>query len=98
MAKTTSKENSGKKSANASSKKTSKQSPSTKLKSSQLMKLFVDELKDIYWAEKALTKAIPKMINNATSKKLIDALENHLEETEEQVTRVEEVFEILGKK
>ena len=48
------------------------------MKSSQLMKLFETELKDIYWAEKALTKAIPKMIKNATSEELIEALENHL--------------------
>ncbi len=66
--------------------------------SSQLMKLFEDELKDIYWAEKALTKAIPKMIKNATSAELIDALENHLEETKEHIIRAEQVFEILGKK
>lgn len=75
-----------------------KKSPSTGMKSSQLMKLFEDELKDIYWAEKALTKALPKMIKNATSKKLIDALESHLAETEDQVERVEQVFELLGKK
>ena len=66
--------------------------------SSQLMKLFEDELKDIYWAEKALTKAIPKMVKNATSEELITALEDHLTETKEQVKRVEQVFEILGKK
>ncbi len=68
------------------------------MQSSQLMKLFEDELKDIYWAEKALTKAIPKMIKNATSTELIKALSNHLTETEEQVKRVEQVFEIMGKK
>lgn len=68
------------------------------MQSSQLMKLFEEELKDIYWAEKALIKAIPKMIKNATSEELIEALENHLTETEEQVKRVEQVFEILGKK
>jgi len=68
------------------------------MQSSQLMKLFEEELKDIYWAEKALTKAIPKMIKNATSPDLIDALENHLMETEEQVKRVEQVFELTGKK
>jgi ferritin-like metal-binding protein YciE len=71
---------------------------STGMASSQLMKLFEDQLKDIYWAEKALTKAIPKMIKNATSEELIEALENHLEETQEQVSRVEQVFETLGKK
>ena len=68
------------------------------MQSSQLMKLFEDELKDIYWAEKALTKAIPKMIKNATSAELIEALDNHLMETEEQVKRVEQVFELTGKK
>ncbi len=68
------------------------------MQSSQLMKLFEEELKDIYWAEKALTKAIPKMIKNATSAELIEALENHLMETEEQVKRVEQVFELTGKK
>ena len=68
------------------------------MQSSQLMKLFEEELKDIYWAEKALTKAIPKMIKNATSAELIEALDNHLMETEEQVKRVEQVFELTGKK
>lgn len=68
------------------------------LESSQLMKLFEDSLKDIYWAEKALTKAIPKMIKNATSDELIEALENHLEETEEQVSRLGSVFKSIGKK
>jgi len=68
------------------------------MQSSQLMKLFEDGLKDIYWAEKALTKALPKMIKNATSEELIDALESHLSETEGQIERVERVFGILGKK
>ena len=68
------------------------------MKHSQLMELFEDELKDIYWAEKALTTAIPKMIKNATSQELIEALTGHLAETEKQVTRVEQVFEIIGKK
>ena len=66
--------------------------------STQLMKLFEDEIKDIYWAEKALVKAIPKMIKNSTSKELIQALEKHLKETENHVTRVEKVFDIIGKK
>jgi len=68
------------------------------LQSSQLMKLFEEELKDIYWAEKALTKAIPKMIKNATSEELIEGLEEHLTETEEQVNRLEEVFQAIDKK
>lgn len=95
-----------KSSSNARSSSTMSKSNSDKeqlefsqgMQSSQLMKLFEEELKDIYWAEKALTKAIPKMIKNATSEDLIEALENHLTETEEQIKRVEQVFEIIGKK
>jgi ferritin-like metal-binding protein YciE len=68
------------------------------MQSSQLMKLFEDELKDIYWAEIALTKAIPKMIEQATSEELITALTRHLAETTQQVTRAEEVFACIGKK
>jgi ferritin-like metal-binding protein YciE len=71
---------------------------STMVQSSKLMKLFEEELKDIYWAEKTLTKAIPKMIKNATSNELIDALQSHLKETEEHVVRVEKVFDILDKR
>src|ERR1700742_2073335 len=70
----------------------------TNMKKSQLMKLFEDELKDIYWAEKALTKALPKMAKKATSPELIKAIENHLGETEAQVKKVEEVFDSIGKK
>lgn len=65
---------------------------------SKLMKLLEDGLKDIYWAEKALTKALPKMVKNATSEELVNAIENHLAETEEQIKKVERVFEMLGKK
>ncbi len=59
--------------------------------------LFEDSLKDIYWAEKALVKALPKMTKNATSKELITALQDHLSVTIGQVKRLEEVFELLGK-
>lgn len=90
--------NSGTKSSKNGSRTKEASDVSSEMQTSQLMKLFEDELKDIYWAEKALTKAIPKMIKNATSEELIDALTNHLAETEEQVTRVEQVFESIGKK
>ncbi len=63
-----------------------------------LRDLFVDGLKDIYWAEKALTKAIPKMIKNATDEDLVEALTDHLEVTKTQVTRLEEVFSLIGEK
>jgi ferritin-like metal-binding protein YciE len=79
-------------------KQSKEKSTNGSMQSSQLMKLFEDELKDIYWAEKALTKAIPKMIKNTTSQELIDALTSHLEETKNQVTRLDEVFESIGKK
>ncbi|WP_318640140.1 YciE/YciF ferroxidase family protein [Flavobacterium ardleyense] len=63
-----------------------------------LREFFVDALKDIYWAEKALTKALPKMSKNATSKKLIEALNSHLTETEGQIERLQQVFEMIGEK
>jgi ferritin-like metal-binding protein YciE len=63
-----------------------------------LRDFFEDGLKDIFWAEHALTKALPKMAKNATSSKLINAFENHLKETEEHVVRLEKVFESLGLK
>jgi len=65
---------------------------------SGLRELFVDQLKDLYWAEQEITKAMPKMIKNATSDELIEALTNHLEETRAQVTRLEEVFSSIGEK
>lgn len=85
---------SGREGTNQSSK-SEKGSDGQKLKSSQLMELFEDSLKDIYWAEKALTKALPKMIKKATSPELVEALTSHLAETEEQVTRLESVFESI---
>jgi len=63
-----------------------------------LRELFVDSLKDIYWAEKALTKALPKMAKNATSQNLKDAINDHLTVTEGQVTRLEQVFAAVGEK
>lgn len=68
------------------------------MQSSQLMKLFEDEVKDIYWAEKALTKALPKMAKKATSTELVEALNDHLSETEDHVSRLEQIFESIGKK
>lgn len=63
-----------------------------------LKELFEEQLKDIYWAEKALLKALPKMAKNASSDELIEALTNHLEETKTQVGRLENVFKAMGKK
>jgi ferritin-like metal-binding protein YciE len=61
-----------------------------------LRKLFIDELRDVYHAEKQLTKALPKLAKAATSAELRDAFETHLEETQGHVRRVEQVFELLG--
>lgn len=63
-----------------------------------LQKLFVDSIKDIYWAENHLVKSLPKMINAASSAELQAALNDHLAVTEEHVSRLEQVFELLGKK
>lgn len=65
---------------------------------SDLRELFEDELKDIYWAEKALTKAIPKMAKNAANISLKMGLMDHLAETQGQAVRLEQVFSMLGKK
>ena len=58
--------------------------------------LFIEELRDIYDAEKQLTKALPKMVKAAQSEELRAAFEEHLEITRMQVERVEEVFKSLG--
>jgi len=71
---------------------------STSEKAQGLRDLFEDELKDIYWAEKELTNAIPKMIKNATSEELIEALTSHLKETKNQVDRLQQVFESVNVK
>jgi ferritin-like metal-binding protein YciE len=60
--------------------------------------LFESGLKDIYWAEKVLTKTLPKMVKNANSPELVATLKNHLSETEEHVSRLEKVFEATGTK
>lgn len=63
-----------------------------------LEKLFVDQLKDIYYAEKLLTKALPKMAKAATTEELKNAIMEHQAETETHVERLEQVFGILGKR
>jgi ferritin-like metal-binding protein YciE len=58
--------------------------------------LLVDEIKDLYSAEKQLTKAIPKMAKGSSDEALQQAFSNHLNETEQQVQRLEQVAELLG--
>jgi ferritin-like metal-binding protein YciE len=62
-----------------------------------LEKLFEETLRDIYYAEKAILKNLPKMAKNANSEKLAQAFEAHIEETEGQVARLEQIFEMIGK-
>ncbi len=64
----------------------------------KLKDFFIDCLKDIYWAENALVKALPKMAENATSPKLASAIKDHLAVTKNQVTRLEKIFDIMGEK
>ena len=65
---------------------------------SQLLELFVDGIKDLYWAEKNLLKALPKMQKAATTEELQSAIETHIEQTQVHVERLEEVFELLDEK
>jgi ferritin-like metal-binding protein YciE len=64
---------------------------------SSMEELFLDELKDLYSAEKQITKALPKLAKAASSPDLRNAFESHLEETKGHVERLEKAFEILGK-
>lgn len=69
-----------------------------KMEDSEFHEFFVDELKDIYWAEKHLVKALPKMKKAATSPELAQAFEKHTAETQEHITTLEEIFSLLGEK
>ena len=64
----------------------------------KLKDFMVDGMKDLYWAEKALVKNLPKMHKNATSKNLKAAIAGHLEETKGQVQRLEDAFKALGER
>src|SRR4030095_4190671 len=63
-----------------------------------LQDALLGEIKDLYNAEKQLTKALPKLAKNATNPKLRDALQSHLGETEGHVARLEQIFELLDEK
>lgn len=70
---------------------------SAKASTKGLEDLFLDGLKDIYYAEKKILKALPKMAKGAESEKVSAAFEKHRTETEGQVDRLEQVFELLDK-
>ncbi|WP_316789779.1 ferritin-like domain-containing protein [Pedobacter frigoris] len=69
-----------------------------KMEDSEFHEFFVDELKDIYWAEKHLLKALPKMKKAATSTELAAAFHKHTEETNTHIATLEKVFELLDEK
>jgi ferritin-like metal-binding protein YciE len=79
-------------------KENSKTANQSSIEESGLKTLFIDELRDILWAEKNLVKTLPKMAKGATSEELRSSIEQHLVETENQVKRLEQVFEILGQR
>lgn len=64
----------------------------------ELRDLFINCLKDIYWAENTLLKALPKMRENATAPKLKSVIKDHISVTELQISRLDEVFKLLGEK
>lgn len=104
MAQTKSKSNraqqSAKKGASTSNRKrASKQrvNASSNAEGSLLETYFMDALKDIYWAEKALTKALPRMSKAATSPQLKKAFDQHLVVTRKQIARLEKIFQQMGK-
>jgi len=82
---------------NAGTTRTKKTTGKTNAKDdrSMLRELFIDELRDIYWAEKHITKALPKMAKGATSDELANAFQQHLTVTEGQIERLEQVFELM---
>lgn len=84
--------------ASKSASPKSTKAPAKSDAASDLKDFFEDALKDIYWAEKALSKALPKMEKNATHPDLKKAISSHLAETEVQITRLEECFKSLGLK
>ena len=68
----------------------------TPLEANRLKHLYVEELKDLYSAESQMVKALPKMAKAATSEELRAGFEEHLEQTRGHVTRLEEIFKVLG--
>jgi ferritin-like metal-binding protein YciE len=86
------------KSAKKTAKKKPAQAQGAGAGNSQLEKLFHDSLKDIYWAEKALTKSLAKLMKKSTAEELRSAIGEHIEQTQEQVGRLEEVFELIEQK
>ena len=68
------------------------------MKMETLKDLYIDELKDMYDAENQIVKALPKMAKEATNEELRAAIEQHLDQTQTQIERLEQIFEELGEK
>lgn len=68
------------------------------MRKDSLRQLYVDELKDLYHAETQLVKALPKMAKASSNAELRQACEEHLRQTSEQVSRLEQIFDMLGEK
>lgn len=101
--------NSSTKSATSSKSSTSKTAAETKssnvqipsaakIEDSEFHEFFLDELKDIYWAEKHLVKALPKLQKAATNAELAEAFNKHTEETNAHIETLEQVFALLDEK
>jgi ferritin-like metal-binding protein YciE len=88
----------GASSSNTGSNSKSQNAKTGKMEDSEFHEFFVEELKDIYWAEKHLAKALPKMKKAATSKELASAFEKHTEETKQHIATLESVFSLLEEK
>ena len=69
----------------------------TRKSANPLEDLFTETLKDIYFAEKQILRALPKMAKEATSPELKEAFEKHRDETENQVERLNQIFELMGR-
>lgn len=68
------------------------------MRNSKMHQLFLDQLKDMYWAENHIVEALPKMTKAATSESLKEAFEEHLEVSKNHVKRLDEVFKSLDEK
>lgn len=82
----------------AGTKKSSAATEKDKKSGEEFRDFFIDELKDILWAERALLKALPKMRKAATGKELAASFDSHLAETEAQISTLEQVFDLMGEK
>lgn len=78
--------------------KSKNQHVNPKTKSGKFREFFIEQLKDIYWAEQALSEALPEMAEAATCKELAKAFQKHMKETEGQIRVLEQVFELMNEK